>query len=97
MSQPAPTTTAPRRKIALYWDQVQTAVEVRHPRARKQHECVCCDRPIEVGERYLFVVWAAPWTLIADDVDEDGRPCGSPSGQWDTSKVHSSCVRESDR
>lgn len=78
-------------KIVRHWDEVATAQEIARPVARIPHTCECGDT-IEVGERYLRVVWAYPWTMIADDVDDEGRPLGSPASEWIVSLLHDRCV-----
>lgn len=56
--------------------------------ARKTHSCshrpYCQIRPGQVYIRQSV----APWTMIADDVDEEGRTIGAPNGEWSIAKYH---------
>lgn len=54
--------------------------------ARKEHHCIRGDT-IEPGEHYADEAYP-PWTQIADDVDDDGRPVGGPSGIWWHDRMH---------
>jgi len=82
-------------KVSVTWEQLHYgAAEHRVHRARKQHTCASCEHPIEVGQRYVHIVWTFPWTMVADDVDDEGRPTGGPAGAWDVSDVHHTCVRD---
>lgn len=61
-------------------------------RARKQHRCNgaahCFILP---GEQYEKIT-VFPWTTVIDDVDDEGRPSGSPAGQFITERY---CVEHS--
>jgi len=62
--------------------------------AAKEHPCTGCHNKIEPGQRYVDIV-LPPWAMIYDDVDDEGRPVGSPSGEWSHSRWHSACLDES--
>ena len=75
-----------------------TLDEVIVHKARVAHECagVRCKREgrmISPGESYMKIT-TKPWTLIADDVDEDGRTVGSPAGEWSHMNFHLMCYAE---
>lgn len=61
--------------------------------ARKEHPCAarkgCTILP---GEKYVDQV-TAPWTMIIDDVDDDGRPRGDILGHWERSRYHEHRIR----
>lgn len=63
--------------------------------ARKEHPCTtkkgCTIKP---GEAYVDYV-IAPWTMIVDDVNDDGQPTGDLSGKWERFRYHER--HESDR
>lgn len=87
-----PTTT---RKVAPFWDEVHYgAVYYAIRTSAKQRPCDGCEHDIVPGQKYLHIVWNFPWTLIADDVDDEGRTIGSPAGEFTTSNVHRDCMRE---
>lgn len=86
-----------KRKPHWDWFDIHAcAVDYKVRTARKQRECDSCDDPIEVGQRYVHVVWNFPWTMIADDVDDEGRVVGSPAGEWTTVDIHHNCVKEAE-
>ena len=62
--------------------------------ARTEHTCAAprgeCDGTIRPGERYFDEV-AAPWTQIADDVDDDGHVCYTTLDEWHHTRTHVSC------
>jgi len=61
--------------------------------ARKVHRCEAYARePHDIlpGERYIDEV-LAPWTIVADDVDDDGRTIGAPHGSWEHFRRHLHC------
>lgn len=58
--------------------------------AAKEHKCVGCPEPITPGTRYYDVV-TAPWAIMIDDVDDDGRPIGSRLDTWEHDRFHSEC------
>jgi hypothetical protein len=86
---------APRRALRGWtWEDLHYgSVEHRVHVSRKERPCDTCPEPILPGQRYVHVVWTFPWTLVADDVDDEGRAIGSPAGEWATANVHHSCVR----
>ena len=91
-------TAVERRKSGWTWEDVHyCSAEYKVRKARKERPCASCEHPIEPGQRYVHIVWAFPWTLIADDVDDEGRPVGSPAGEWIVSNVHHSCLRDDER
>ena len=61
-------------------------VFIRIRKARKPRACgpQCMIRP---GQEYVEQV-IAPWVLVADDVDDEGRPIGSPNGEWTKIAFH---------
>lgn len=87
-------TTATKRRVSVSWTDLHySAVDFRTRTARTAKPCGACEDEIEPGQRYVHIVWTFPWTLIADDVDDEGRPCGGPAGEWSTDNVHHACVR----
>lgn len=48
---------------------------------------------IKTGEYYEREA-VPPWVPIIDDVDDEGRPVGSPSGEWQVVAYHSACRDE---
>lgn len=58
--------------------------------ARKEYPCSlrkgCVIKP---GDEYTDELHA-PWLLVADDVDDDGRPTGAPLGEWVHIRSHRS-------
>jgi hypothetical protein len=64
----------------------------RTRRARKPWRCAFgANCTIQPGERYVDEVMP-PWTEIVDDVDDEGRPCGSePLGTWVHERFHAAC------
>ena len=87
-------TTATKHKVSHSWTDLHCfAADFRIRTARTEHVCASCPEPIKPGDRYAHVVWTFPWTLIADDVDDEGRPCGGPAGEFSVSDIHHACVR----
>lgn len=58
--------------------------------AKQEHLCTYGNDPILPGERYIDEV-IPPWQIIVDDVDDDGRPIGSPNGEWTHNRFHATC------
>lgn len=56
--------------------------------ARKSHTCshrpYCTIRP---GQEYIRQT-VAPWTMVADDVDDEGRTIGARNDEWSVAKYH---------
>lgn len=76
--------------MAMRWE---SCIDYAIHTARKGHgACRDCKEDITAGQQYVRVVWYAPWTLIADDVDDEGRPTGGPAGEWGVTKEHVACV-----
>lgn len=81
------------RRARLTWEDLHYgSVEHRTHVSRKVRPCDVCDRDIEPGDRYVHIVWTFPWTLVADDVDDEGRPTGGPAGEWLVSNAHHGCI-----
>lgn len=63
-------------------------VEVETRRARTPHPCNrhrnCQIRP---GQQYIRQT-VAPWVMVADDVDDEGRTIGSRNNEWSVSSWH---------
>lgn len=58
--------------------------------AAREYPCSYGNDKILPSERYIDQV-IPPWQLIVDDVDDEGRPVGSPSGEWTHNRFHASC------
>lgn len=83
--------------VAMVWH-LDRPFDARLHRASKEHGmCRICRKPVEAGQYYVRSVMYAPWVLIADDVDDEGRPTGGPAGEWGVSKDHAECLIESNR
>lgn len=56
--------------------------------ARKTHPC-SRHRDCEIKPGHVYIrQTVAPWVMVADDVDEEGRTIGSRNGEWSVSKWH---------
>lgn len=56
--------------------------------ARKEYPCSVREGcTIKPGEEYVDQV-TAPWTMMVDDVTDDGRPTGPLLGHWERSRYH---------
>lgn len=75
--------------MALRWENL---FDYKVHRANREHKCNKCHQSIQPGQYYARIVSYAPWTMLLDDVDGDGRPIGSPAGEWGISKCHVDCL-----
>ena len=80
-------------KATISWEDIHYyaadyAIRVAHT----PKDCACCDQEIQPGDRYVHIIWTFPWTMVADDVDDEGRPTGGPAGEWMVANVHRACL-----
>lgn len=64
-----------------------------HRTARKKHPCAFGSHSINPGDHYVDEV-LAPWTMIGDDLDDEGRTVYSRHDRWDHVRYHMSCRME---